>query len=682
MSRLVSTARHFPGLLVAIWMLVVAGPLSAALNSQEQELANRVIGDAGQARAFVTIDATLSAVARAKAMDMAKREYFSHTDPDGHGANYLVRKAGYALPSNYSTANDGNNIESLAAGYVTVSDVWQGWMGSSSHKTHILGLTSFFASQTSLGVGYYQDSESPYRYYWVIITAPPYGPTLAITTPVANASLTTPAVTVAGTTGGNPEADRVEVRVENSAGTSSYAVASGRTSWSTTVNGLATGTNTVRVRSLNASGVKLMELTRVVKVVILDTLNVSLSGSGKVTTGFVGATQRELDRSYSVTATPATGWLFANWSGGVNSPKAALSFKMSPGLSLTANFVPNPFIPRKGTYNGLLASDPFSHETSGFVQATVTSTGGITGSVRLGALSYSFNTQLDLAGNVTITLKRGALAPLTLALHLDVTGDSGQISGTLSDGVFTSELTADRAWQTGEPAHAFTGRYTVVLPGVSGIDWAPAGSGYATLVVSGRGAGTLSATLADGTAFSAAATVSKNGVMPLFKLLYSSKGSINGSLRFRATSTTDLDGNYHWTKPDRPTIKQYPAAFSIWNPIVGSCYVAPTSGQTVVAVPTGAGNVQVGLSGGNLDPAVTQTGTLSTANRLSFVTPQLKSLAGSIAVADGRFSGSFIDPVTKATRRFYGAFLQKQNAGFGYFLGTDKSGIVTITPTN
>ena len=104
---------------------------------------------------------------------MARRRYFGHTNPDGFGPNYLVRQAGYVLPSYYGAEPDANNIESIAGGYPTAEATWQGWMSSSGHRDHLLGLTSFWAEQIEYGVGYAYDPTSPYRHYWVVITAKP-----------------------------------------------------------------------------------------------------------------------------------------------------------------------------------------------------------------------------------------------------------------------------------------------------------------------------------------------------------------------------------------------------------------------------------------------------------------------------------------------------------------------------
>jgi uncharacterized protein YkwD len=155
-------------------VLSVAGVTARAeVNAQEQEIFNLLKNDSGQRRPFVTLDPILCQVARARAADMANRGYFDHTDPDGHGPNWWVEQAGYQLPATYEHTADANNIESASAGHASAGDTWDDWMSSPPHKEHLLAEASFYASQTSVGVGYVQRRGSDYTYYWVVLTAPP-----------------------------------------------------------------------------------------------------------------------------------------------------------------------------------------------------------------------------------------------------------------------------------------------------------------------------------------------------------------------------------------------------------------------------------------------------------------------------------------------------------------------------
>ncbi len=160
--------------ILAMLLLCSAHPAAADMTSDEQQLAARLVGDRGQRRdrSRMHADPILTAVARARAEDMARRRYFSHVNPDGLGPNYLVRSAGYELPSSWS-GRSGNFIETIGAGYATADQAWEGWMRSSAHRTHLLASSSFYRDQTNFGIGSYSDPSSPYRRYWVIITAPP-----------------------------------------------------------------------------------------------------------------------------------------------------------------------------------------------------------------------------------------------------------------------------------------------------------------------------------------------------------------------------------------------------------------------------------------------------------------------------------------------------------------------------
>lgn len=161
--------------LCAALLLTASTGLASPLADQEQELAKRLVGDRGQQRNSrrMVLDPVLTAVARARAADMAKRHYFSHTDPDGNGPNSIARAAGYPLPSSWGRSRTGNFIESICAGQASAGAAWETWMRSRMHRTHLLAQSSFYRDQTNFGVGFYSDPSSPYRNYWVILTAPP-----------------------------------------------------------------------------------------------------------------------------------------------------------------------------------------------------------------------------------------------------------------------------------------------------------------------------------------------------------------------------------------------------------------------------------------------------------------------------------------------------------------------------
>ncbi|MDD4773277.1 MAG: CAP domain-containing protein [Eubacteriales bacterium] len=88
----------------------------------------------------LTIDETLSQTARAKAVDMAQNNYFSHTSPTYGSPFDMMKQFGV----DYNTAG-----ENIAKGYSTAQAVVDGWMNSPGHRANILN-----ASFTHTGVGY------------------------------------------------------------------------------------------------------------------------------------------------------------------------------------------------------------------------------------------------------------------------------------------------------------------------------------------------------------------------------------------------------------------------------------------------------------------------------------------------------------------------------------------------
>lgn len=127
-----------------------------------------------QGRASVTQDPLLSRAAQIRADDMIARKYFSHTNPDGFGPNFLVRSVGYALPAYYPTAHGANNIESFhfegSSGSPNALQAWNAWMNSALHRDHLLARHAFYQEQTRVGVGIARGRGGV---LYVFISAPP-----------------------------------------------------------------------------------------------------------------------------------------------------------------------------------------------------------------------------------------------------------------------------------------------------------------------------------------------------------------------------------------------------------------------------------------------------------------------------------------------------------------------------
>src|SRR5439155_26807986 len=60
-------------------------------------------------------------------------------------------------------------------------------------------------------------------------------------------------------------------------------------------------------------------------------------------------------RTYTLSAIPGAGMIFAGWTGSLPSAAATLSFVWRSNVVVQANFVPNPYPAAQGAYNGLFA---------------------------------------------------------------------------------------------------------------------------------------------------------------------------------------------------------------------------------------------------------------------------------------------------------------------------------------
>lgn len=134
-----------------------------------EEFIRLFMNDPGQKRKAKNRNDILMKVAAERVADMAARNYVAHRNLEGHYANFLVRKAGYKLPSWY--AADDNNIESIAAGQGTPAEAWNALINHPPHRIHVLGEDAFWAEQVDFGIGHWRGSGSIYANYWLILTA-------------------------------------------------------------------------------------------------------------------------------------------------------------------------------------------------------------------------------------------------------------------------------------------------------------------------------------------------------------------------------------------------------------------------------------------------------------------------------------------------------------------------------
>lgn len=488
-------------------------------------------------------------------------------------------------------------------------------------------------------------------------------PTVSISSPKNGAKLTVPSVFIQGKASDNLAVALVQYRLENAAGTNDYQDADGTNTWSATVDNLIPGPNTIRVLAIDISG---NEATAASTVTFVATsqIQVSVTGSGTVTPNLNGQLL-QVGNTFKMTAKPSSGQVFSNWTGSVTSTASALTFVMQSNMVLTANFVPNPFTPLVGTYQGLISdTNARAHASSGFVTLTLASAGSFSAKITLGGKPYSLSGVFSAGGFASNSIVRKGLTPVSAQLNLDMTG--GGITGVFSDGTFTAALDAGLITKT---PGADAGKYTLVIPGAETGSGKPGGDSYGTVVVSPTGAISVSGVLSDGTKFTQKANLLTTGQWAFYVPLYKGNGSILSWLTF---NTGAISGTTDWFKLSAAGGKLYPAGFTNETTAAGSAYVF-AAGVPVLNLAPG----QMWLQNGNLTASFTNQITIDSASKVTSTNATVKV---TITTSTGLFKGTVVNPADGKSISFNGVVLQKQNIAAGFFTGFNQTGRVYFQP--
>jgi hypothetical protein len=163
-------------------------------------------------------------------------------------------------------------------------------------------------------------------------------PSLTITAPVAGQRTSNTVFLVKGVASDNVAVAGVSVQVNGG----SWTNATGTNNWSVSVN-LAPGTNSISAFATDTSGNTSPTNTVLCDFVVTNQLGVRLNGLGTLTPNDSNV-WLEVGRNYTITAAPATGFVFTNWTvatnwvGGAITNKPTVQFMMASNLTLTANF--------------------------------------------------------------------------------------------------------------------------------------------------------------------------------------------------------------------------------------------------------------------------------------------------------------------------------------------------------
>jgi cyclophilin family peptidyl-prolyl cis-trans isomerase len=499
-------------------------------------------------------------------------------------------------------------------------------------------------------------------------------PTVALQVPAEKAVITDNALNVSGTAADNVGVSSVDVILNHQR----IYSASGGPSWSVTVTNILPGTNTLTVVAKDAVANQSKPFFRNFFYLVQEPLHLTVQGQG-TTTGPTDGQVLDLGRNYVLSAKPAPGYSFLGWTGTVSSTAATIGFTMSSNMAISAVFIPNPFIPTMGVYNGLFSetTNVVRNERAGYFTMKLTDRGTFTAKLTLEGKSIPFAGLFDLDGSTSKLITRNGSNDLFVALNLDITNGTCQVTGRvagISSPAWRSHLIADQATFKA-PLHSSpqAGLYTMVIPGTPGSVNLPGGDSYGTVKIDANGKVTAAGVLADNTKFSQKTMLSKTGTWPFFSSLYKGKGLAIGWLDIVTNSSeTDIVGEVDWLKTLASGSALYPGFLKMTN-VVGSVYVKPaTATNRIVNLPTGT----VSFTGGNLPSdfsnavaiAPNSTVTSSNANKLTLT----------FSKGNGVMKGTAVHPDGAPLAKFSGVVLQKQVQGAGFFLGTNQTGRVLL----
>lgn len=547
-------------------------------------------------------------------------------------------------------------------------------------------------------------------------------PTVTLTGPVNNSIVLEangPNVNVTGSAADNQGLTAVEVSIDGAAfAPATLALAtSGKTgTFTASVNLGSGGPHTIAVRSVDTRGNRSAVTTRTVIHRLVRPLTVSLLDStrGTVTTGFVPSSNRNVGERYTITATAKPGFVFSGWTAnsfsGTGVTAAAselptLSFLMQPGLSLTANFIANPFTPVViGTFNGLVTPQSGTAarvDTVGLFQnVRVTSTGTFTSTLKIDGASLPVNgifhptsgdTRFGTTRSPELVIVRAGKPSLVIELRLGF-GSGNTITGTVKQrfrgvNVAVSDVEALRAAYsaTVKVSNALAGTltkpYTLLFPAKAqtpslGAQFYPQSPGYATMTVNVNGTVTYVGKLADHSVLSSSGALVTGDQFPIFSALYVGKGVIAGyaGITDANTSTYDVTAtDLLWVRPVIATSQWYPDGWpdGITVDAVGARYDLPPALPAKSVFPDLQAlnpNTTLTFTDGLLSGPQTFDQTISTSNIVTNV-PVAISPTMVITKATGFITGNF--PHTDLTKPVYQGVIMQKGAlkgASGYFM--------------
>ncbi|MDB6152862.1 MAG: hypothetical protein JWL90_1315 [Chthoniobacteraceae bacterium] len=497
---------------------------------------------------------------------------------------------------------------------------------------------------------------------------PELRPTVKILTPANRASFGEGNVNVSGTATSRIGLDTVRYSLNNGP----WYTLKENAAWSLLLDaarGLRGGANQLQIIATDVDGRESVPAAVNFNRVLVRPLTVSVTGAGTISSEFLGTTRRIVDRSYTIVAKPAPGWVFQEWLGyGGNAER--LQFQMMENLEITAVFVPNPYADKGGSYTALIGEELLEHASRGALVLQLGRTGGFTANLDLAGRRYPLRGSFDVFGNYFAQIGGNTkddfiylslqFNPETFSIALQVNQSRG---GEFSE---SKGLARRISWSAQKPCPA-AGSYTMAI--MNPVDQGVQSNGFATLNISSAGGSRLIGALADGTPWSSNATLDDDAALTLYTALYKGTGSISGKLTFTLQRGARGDGRLVWCIPGTKIAK--PLSRTLEASALP--YQVPASGEPALVYT----KAQIDLDGGGLGSPIEKLASLDGGNRFVFDSPGAENLQLVIAPATGIVSGTFMHPVQGLTK-IRGIAVQPGNRIYGFFIGKNGPGSLTV----
>ncbi len=328
-------------------------------------------------------------------------------------------------------------------------------------------------------------------------------------------------------------------------------------------------------------------------------------------------------------------------------------------------------------------------QSSALITLNTTTTGAVSGTLKMGARSHPFATHMSATGRILTYISRASSPGQPPAL-LDVTQDTAGLvlAGTLdadseegddANSIFPLSLRSANVFTAASPCPR-KGVYTFITSAAGGI-----GHSFGTLKVGNLGAITVAGFMGDGSTLTLSGPELNNSVATsgLFRAraVYGTTGQVTVSfILSSAASPATLGGSVAFRRGIKPGAVFLPEGATLSASITASAYTPPPPNTRMNAgfdATLGKGTLTATSSSGT----ITQVATLSTTNTFSYAAPNTPKLMLTVNKASGQISGTAIIGGKSCMLKGVSIDTPGTKGFFGFTAGMTFNGAMFMTPT-